>query len=221
MKELITYDNPKSIISESIKGVRTNLLFSSIDKKLKTILVTSSIQGEGKSFISSNLAIAFSQSDYKVLLVDCDMRKGRLDKIFGLTNDKGLSDMLIEGEKIEIKPFVKKTAIPNVSLITLGTVPPNPLELLSSSKFQEFIEKAKSSYDLVILDSPPINVVSDSVVLTKLVDETVIVTTHRKTEIKELINAKKAILNAGGNIAGVVLNNKKTSKKSYYGKYYQ
>lgn len=221
MKELITHNNPKSIISESIKSVRTNLLFTSVDHGLRTLLVTSSIPGEGKSFISSNLAVAFAQSKYNVLLVDCDMRKGRLHRIFEMVNDKGLSDMLIHGNKIELKPYVKKTNIPNLSLLSMGTTPPNPLELLSSSRFSEFLDAAKEGYDLIILDSTPVSIVSDSLVLSKLVDETVIVSAHRKTDVKELVNTKKAILNAGGSIAGVILNKKRTKKKDYYGKYYQ
>jgi capsular exopolysaccharide synthesis family protein len=218
-KELITHANPKSIISESIKGIRTNLLFTSVDEELKTILVTSSIPGEGKSFITSNLAVTFAQSGYNVLLVDCDMRKGRLHRIFNLVNDKGLSDMLISGESI--KPYVKKTHVMSLSLVTMGTTPPNPSELLSSAKFIEFLKVAKTHYSIIILDSTPINAVSDALVLTKLVDQTVIVSAHRKTDIKDIINTKKAILNAGGTIAGVILNKKKTKKKDYYGKYYQ
>ena len=221
MKELITHHNPKSIISESIKGVRTNLLFSGVDHGLKTILVTSSVPGEGKSFISSNLAVAFSQSKYNVLIVDCDMRKGRIHRIFNVVNDKGLSDMLIQGKSLELKPYIKKTDIPNVSLLSMGTTPPNPLELLSSSRFVDFLEKAKEEYDIIILDSTPVSVVSDALVLSKLVDETIIVASHRNTDVKTLINTKKAIINAGGSIAGVVLNKKRTKKKDYYGKYYQ
>ena len=221
MKELITHHNPKSIISESIKGVRTNLLFTGVDHGLKTILVTSSVPGEGKSFISSNLAVAFSQSKYNVLIVDCDMRKGRIHRIFDLVNDKGLSDMLIHGKSLELKPYIKKTDIPNVSLLSMGTTPPNPLELLSSSRFVEFLEEAKKEYDIIILDSTPVSVVSDALVLSKLVDETIIVASHRNTDVKTLINTKKAIINALGSIAGVVLNKKRTKKKDYYGKYYQ
>lgn len=219
-KELITALNPKSIISESIKTIRTNLLFTSVDEGLKTIVVTSSIPGEGKSFIASNLAVAFAQSKYSVLLVDCDMRKGRLHRMFGLTNEKGLSDMLI-AEMPDLREYIKNTKIDSLNLITMGTTPPNPLELLSSAKFNDFLEIVKSKYDIVILDSTPINAVSDALVLSKIVDQTVIVASQRKTDVKDLINTKKAILNAGGTIAGVVLNQKKTKKKDYYGKYYR
>lgn len=220
IKELITHNNPKSIISETIKTVRTNLLFSSIDSDVKTLLITSSIPSEGKSFIASNLATAFAQTKQKVLLVDCDMRKGRLHKIFKVENDKGISNLLVDSNTIKLKPYVKKTDVPNVNLISIGTIPPNPNELLGSEKFNEFLEVAKKEYDLVIFDSAPVSIVSDALILAKKVDRTIIVAAYRKTPMNELENTKKQILNVGGKIAGVVVNKKKTNKKEYYNKYY-
>ncbi len=219
-EELLTYKRPKSIISESIKTVRTNLLFTSIDKGLKTILVTSSVPGEGKSFVAANLASAFAQSKYSVLLIDCDLRKGRLHRILGMPNDKGLSNMLIVSSLVD-QSYINKTELPNLDFLSMGTVPPNPLELLSSSKFAYFLRNFEENYDIIIIDSPPVGIVSDALVLSKMVDETVIVSAHHKTNISDLENTKKSIQNAGGKIAGVVLNKKKTKKKEYYDKYYQ
>ncbi len=219
-EELVTYNKPKSIVSESIKTIRTNLLFTSIDMGLKTVLVTSSVPGEGKSFVAANLAAAFAQAKYGVLLIDCDLRKGRLHKLLGMTNDKGLSDMLIVSSLID-QSYISKTEVQNLDFLSMGTVPPNPLELLSSAKFAYFLRSFKEKYDIIIIDSAPVGIVSDALVLSKLVDETVIVSAHHKTNISDLQNTKKAIQNAGGKIAGVVLNKKKTNKKEYYDKYYQ
>lgn len=219
-EELVTYYKPKSIVSESIKTIRTNLLFTSIDMGLKTVLVTSSVPGEGKSFVAANLASAFAQSKYSVLLIDCDLRKGRLHKLLGMKNEKGLSDMLIVKSLVD-QSYINKTTVPNLDFLSMGTVPPNPLELLSSSKFSYFLKIFKENYDIIVIDSPPVGIVSDALVLSKLVDETVIVSAHHKTNISDLQNTKKSIQNAGGKIAGVVLNKKKTNKKEYYDKYYQ
>lgn len=219
-EELVTYKRPKSIISESIKTVRTNLLFTSVDKGLKTVLVTSSVPGEGKSFIAANLASAFAQAKYSVLLIDCDLRKGRLHKVLGMPNDKGLSDMLIVSSLVD-QSYIRSTEIPNLSFLSMGTIPPNPLELLSSSKFTYFLRIFQENYDIIVIDSPPVGIVSDALVLSKLVDETVIVSAHHKTNVSDLENTKKSIQNAGGKIAGVILNKKKTKKKEYYDKYYQ
>ena len=217
--ELITHSNPKSVISEAIKTIRTNLLFSSLDEKIKTILITSSIPGEGKSFLTSNLAIAFSQNDLNVLIIDCDLRKGRLHHIFDLENKHGLSNLLLE-EKINKKDYVQKTKIKNVSLISTGILPPNPSEILATEKFNLVLESLKKDFDIIILDSPPVSIVSDALVLTKKVDQTVIVAANRKVQLKEVENTKKQILNVGGKIAGVILNKKKVEKKEYYNKYY-
>ncbi|MDD3392089.1 MAG: CpsD/CapB family tyrosine-protein kinase [Bacilli bacterium] len=217
---LSTLKNPKSYISESIKTIRTNLLFSSIDKKLKTVLVTSTNPGEGKSFISSNLAVAFAQSDCKVLIMDCDMRRGRQHEIFNVSNRTGLSNLLIGGDNVEIENFIQKTSVKNVELITAGIVPPNPLELLSSDRFLKNLEYLKEKYDLIIIDSSPISRVSDSLVLSKRVDETVIVAAANKTTNEDLEQTVKSLKNVGAQIAGIVLNQKKVPKKDYYGKYY-
>ena len=132
--ELIVDQNPKSPISEAIKNIRTNLQFSSVDGDVKNILVTSSTAGEGKSFISSNLAVAFAKLGYKVLIVDSDLRLGRLHKVFNVSNEEGLSNLLLTDVSKKYNSFIKKTDIENVSILTRGVVPPNPSELLASDK---------------------------------------------------------------------------------------
>ena len=173
--ELIVQNDPKSNVAEALRIVRTNLQFSSVDEKLKTILVTSSVPGEGKSFISSNLAVTFAQNNSKVLLVDCDMRKGRLHKIFNLSNDKGLSNLLIDDINTDIKKYIKKTDIENLSIITMGSMPPNPSELLASAKSKVVIQMLKNKFDYIIFDGTPVTGLTDSIIMASLVDKVVIV----------------------------------------------
>ena len=219
--ELIIVKDPKSLFSEAIRTLRTNLQFSLVANNANVLMVTSSVPGEGKSFISSNLSAAFSMMNIKVLIVDCDMRKGRLHKIFEVSNEKGLSNLLLDEVK-NYKKYVQKTKVDNVSVIPLGIVPPNPSELLNSDKFENLIDTLRDAYDLVILDTPPIGSVSDSLVIAKYVDEAIIVTSYKQTPMEDLNETKKALEATGVKIAGIVLNNMEYKKHSkyYYNKYY-
>lgn len=219
MSEIISQKNPKSIIAESIKILRTNLQFSNVDGTLKTITVTSSVPGEGKSFTSSNLAVAFAQLNMKVLIIDCDMRRGLQHKQFMVSNANGLSDLLIDNSP-EYARYIKPTSVENLFIVTAGTVPPNPSELLSSKSFEKFVEVAKEVYDIVIFDLPPVTVVPDAAIVASKTDKTVIVSRIKVTPMEELEKTKKMLENVGANIAGVVVNGVKTSSKKYYGKYY-
>ena len=216
--ELLVQKYPKSVVSESIKTLRTNLQFSSVDSELKTILVTSSIPGEGKSFISANLAISFTQTDKKVLIVDCDMRKGRQHRIFKLSNTKGLSNLLID-DMTNYKDYINKTSIKNLYIITRGTVPPNPSELLNSNKNSELIKILRSKFDIIIFDGVPCNGLPDSIIMSKLVDKVLIVSSESVTPRSVLESTKKQLKNVEAPVAGDVLNNV-NRKNSKYGKYY-
>ena len=219
MNGIISHKNPKSIIAESVKILRTNLQFSNVDGTLKTIMITSSVPGEGKSFTSSNLAVAFAQLGMKVLVVDCDMRRGTQHKQFTVTNTNGLSDLLVDQAADYVK-YIKPTAIENVHIITAGTVPPNPSELLSSKKFETLVANMREVFDMVIFDLPPVTVVPDAAIVATKVDKTVIISRVKVTPMEELEKTKKMLENVGANIAGVVVNGVKTSAKKYYGKYY-
>ena len=216
--ELLVQKYPKSVVSESIKTLRTNLQFSSVDSELKTILVTSSIPGEGKSFISANLAISFTQTDKKVLIVDCDTRKGRQHRIFKLSNTKGLSNLLID-DMTNYKDYINKTSIKNLYIITRGTVPPNPSELLNSNKNSELIKILRSKFDIIIFDGVPCNGLPDSIIMSKLVDKVLIVSSESVTPRSVLESTKKQLKNVEAPVAGDVLNNV-NRKNSKYGKYY-
>ena len=220
--ELILNYDPKSLISETIRTLRTNLQFSSVDKKIRTILITSSMPGEGKSFIASNLAVAFAQSGNKVLLVDCDIRKGRQHYIFGSHNQKGLSNLLLENVSENYKNYIKKTKIENLSVMFRGVTPPNPSELLGSEKNKTLISILKEQYDVVIFDSAPISgSLTDSLIMSTLVDGVVIVAAQKKTPISAVNATKKSLQNVKANILGIVLNQVDTQSRSYYGHYYE
>lgn len=222
--ELITKNEPKSIVAESFKTLRTNIMYSIQNKKLKTILITSGYMGEGKSFISSNLAVTFAQSGKKVIFIDTDMRKGRLQKIFNTENRKGLSNLLSdinnEKNKININEYINKTEIPNLYVMTSGVVPPNPSELLASENMKKLLYTLNTVYDIVICDSAPCMLVTDSVILSKAVDTTVIVTSNKTTKITNLLETEKSIKLVGGNVSGVIINKMTENKKEYKNKYY-
>ena len=216
--ELILNSDPKSVISETIRTLRTNLQFASVDNAINTILVTSSIPGEGKSFISANLAISFTQTGKSVLLVDCDMRKGRQHRIFKVSNSKGLSNLLID-DISKFSKYVNNTHIENLSLITRGTVPPNPSELLNSKKNKALINLLKDRYDVVIFDGVPCNGLPDSIIMSTLVDSVLIVSSDGLTPKNALDMTKDSLEKVGAPITGSILNNI-SRKGSAYGRYY-
>jgi capsular exopolysaccharide synthesis family protein len=222
--ELIVDKEPKSPISECFKTFRTNIMFSIQNKKLNTVLVTSGFMGEGKSFVSSNLAVTFANSGKKVILIDTDMRKGRLHKIFNLSNENGLSTCLskisIDGKLVNINNFIKESKIQNLHIMTSGIVPPNPSELLSSANMRALLNALNTQYDIVICDGTPCMLVSDSIILSKIVDTTVIVTANKTTKLDTLLKSQKSIEMVGGNIGGVVINKMEVNPKSYKNSYY-
>lgn len=217
--ELIVASRPKSGISEAIKTIRTNLQFSSVDEPVKSILVTSSISGEGKSFVSANMAIAFAQAGNKVLLVDCDMRCGRQHNIFKIENNKGLSNLLLDDVTKKHKSYIKNTEIENLSVLPMGIVPPNPTELLASEKNRQLFEILKEKYDLIIYDGIPVLGLTDSLIMAGLVDKIVIVCAYKQTPMEYLKNTKKSLETFNDKIAGVVVN-KMPSSKNHYNSYY-
>ena len=225
-KEIITQSDPKSPISEVFRALRTNLQFLNKADQCQTILVTSTVQAEGKSWISANLATTFAQSGSKTLIIDADMRKGRQYKIFQMNAAPGLSNYLSEindsgrRQKIDALDCIKKTEVENLYLLPSGNIPPNPSELLMSEKTLELIDSVTSNFDVVIFDGAPCLLVTDSTIISRLVDNTVLVTIYKYTKIDDLKEAKKRIKRVGGNIAGVILNRIEISKKKYGNKYY-
>ena len=220
VSELVVEKYPKAIVSENIKSLRTNLQFTAIDNNLKTILVTSTNASEGKSFVSANLAISFAQAEKRVLLIDCDLRKGRAHRLFDIPNTDGLSNLLTD-ELDNIPHYIHNTGVNNLDIITCGTYPPNPSELLASKKNKRLLASLRHRYDIIIFDGAPIGGLADSVILAPQMDETIIVIKDGATSKNELMNAKKELEKVGAKVAGVVFNMvDRKSSKYYYNSYY-
>lgn len=225
-KELIAERNPKSPISEIFRTLRTNLQFMNSQNSLKTILITSTMPGEGKSWVASNLAITFAQTGKRVVIVDADMRKGRQAQLFGIKPVPGLSNYLsgMDEEGIfgtpDISKYVKNTEVNNLFVIPAGNVPPNPAELLNSERTVQMLNNLKEVFDVIIIDGTPGLLVTDAIILSRLVDTSVLVAAHNTTKKEDLAKVKKAIENVGGKIAGVVINKKPVKVQEYRTSYY-
>ena len=226
-KELIAQRDPKSPVSETFRTLRTNIQFINTNNKLKTLLITSTLPGEGKSWVASNLAITFAQAGKKVVLIDADMRKGRQYTIFEVSPRPGLSNYLSgidskseENSMDEIIDYIQETEVKNLYVISAGNIPPNPSELLITPKMVNLLDKLKQVSDIVIIDGTPCELVTDSVILSRLVDSTVIVTAHKQTKKDTLQKIVTNIQNVGGKIAGIVLNKIPVSAKKYEQSYY-
>lgn len=226
-KEVIAHKNPKSPISEVFRTLRTNIQFMDVNKKMRVLLVTSTFPSEGKSWVASNLAVTFAQAGKKVVLIDADMRKGRQYAIFGLSPKPGLSNFLSQVEiddkgrlSEDVRNYIQATEVENLYVITAGNVPPNPSELLVSPQMIGLLDALKSSCDMIIIDGTPSELVTDSVILSRIADSTVIVTAHKITKKDALERVVKNIQNVGGKIAGVIINKVPISAKRYGEKYY-
>ncbi|MCH5138676.1 CpsD/CapB family tyrosine-protein kinase [Clostridiaceae bacterium UIB06] len=214
-KQLITVVQPKSSISEAYRTLRTNIRFSSFAKKVKTIVVTSTGTGEGKSTTSANLAIVMAENGYKTILIDCDQRNGRLHRLFNIPNQKGLSDFLVDN--IQLSEVVQKIQIPNLYMITSGTKPPNPSELVGSEKMKRFIEDLKDTYEYIILDTSPVIIVTDAQLISTYADGCILVVASSEVEKAAAIKAKELLEKVNAKILGVVLNKFDIENKRYYG----
>ena len=220
--DLIININPKSMFSESIKSIRTNLQFSAIDKELKTILITSPSAGNGKSFVSANLAAAYGQDGKKVLIIDCDLRRGRQHEIFNVMNqtNSGYSNLILNfKDEVKLSRYVIKTAIKNIDIIPTGPTPPNPIELLASKNNADVIKELRKHYDIIILDCPPVLGISDTQVMIRHADANVVVVASGETQMELLERCKKTFETANGKLDGVIINKANVKGSSYYSYY--
>ncbi|MGA3439504.1 CpsD/CapB family tyrosine-protein kinase [Lactiplantibacillus plantarum] len=213
---LTTINEPMSVITEQIKTIRTNINFAATDHKLRTLMVTSAMLGEGKSTVSGNLAVEYAKEGMQVLLVDADLRRPTIHKTFGLENHRGLSSWLanqMDNVNDAIHPVIG-----NLFVMTSGPKPPNPAELLGSNKMTEFLTSATRKLDLVIVDAPPILPVTDSQLLANKVDGTVLVVRQgvaQKAAVRDAVNSLKK---SQANILGAVLNDVRDDyHHGYYG----
>lgn len=205
---------PKSITAESYRSLRTNIQYSSIDKQVKTLVVTSSNAGEGKSTVSGNLAYTFFQSGKRVLIIDCDLRKPSLHRKFNVSNEVGLTDVLVGTSELN---KVMKKIDDNLYLLTTGTLPPNPAEIIGSNTMENFLNECKINFDYIILDTPPILPVTDSKLLAIKADATVLVVRSEISKSKHVSQAFKELEKVNANVIGTILNDVEMhSEKLYY-----
>ena len=213
-RSLITHRNPKSPIAEQYRTIRTNIQFSSIDKELKTLMITSSGPGEGKSTTVANLAVVLAQQEKRVLLIDTDLRKPTVHYTFKVSNIYGVTSILTR--QTTLRDTIVSSKIPNVDVLPSGPIPPNPSELINSKSMNDLIEEASRMYDYVLFDTPPLLAVTDGQLLAHHVDGVILVVSSGKTEIESATKAKELLENANAKIIGAVLNEKAARKEKYY-----
>ncbi|HBE88045.1 MAG TPA: hypothetical protein DDW67_02770 [Elusimicrobia bacterium] len=213
-----------SLISESVRNLRTMVDFAEVGQKSKSFMITSSVQGEGKSYVGANLATAFAQAGERVLIVDGDLRRSNLHKLFRVSNSKGLSDYLAGGRNVEdVAPLIQETDVKGLSILTCGPRPPNPAELLNTPRLSAFLNWASTEYDRLIIDCPPMFPISDALLWGKYIKGCVFVTAFGKTRVPLIKNAARRLTQAGIKVLGNVVNMAKFGglSYSYYGYSYQ
>ncbi|MDT2712456.1 CpsD/CapB family tyrosine-protein kinase [Enterococcus dongliensis] len=216
---LVTLIDPSSPVAEQYRTIRTNIQFaSSADKPIKTIVVTSSGPGEGKSTTAANLAVVFANSGQRVLLVDADMRKPTVYKSFHLSNAIGLSTVLSTIQSIS--EAAQKTEINNLSILTSGPKPPNPSELLGSARMDQFLAEARNLYDIIIFDMPPVVAVTDAQIMASKADGTILVVRENVSRKESLTKAKGLLHMVQAKVLGVVYNCAENAKDQGYYYYY-
>lgn len=205
----------RSPITEAYRSLRTNIQFTSMDKPLKTILITSASPQEGKSLTAANLVIVLAQAGLQVVLLDCDLRRPSVHKLFELSNRSGLSDLLLHPSERK-NGVLQTTSVANLSLLTTGPLPPNPAEMLVSQRVTKILEQLQSHADVVVVDSPPITAVTDAVIMAGKVDGVLLVVDAGRTRIAAARQAKEQLERAGANIIGVVVNKATAQHGGYY-----
>ena len=220
-RTLILKEDPKSPISESYRTLRTSIMYSDT-KKIKTIMVSSPGPGEGKTTTVANLAITYANLGKKILLIDTDLRKPVIDKIFDIKKEPGLTNYIVDDLKLD--DIINSTEVKGLDVISSGIIPPNPSELLTSNKMQKLIEELKGIYDIILFDTPPIIAVTDALILSKFMDRFVLVCRSTVTQKGALDRVMKNLNQVNSNLDGVVLNalnNSNSYGSGYYYNYYQ
>ncbi len=216
--QLIWEEGAHSVAAESYRTLRTNISLSQVDKPIRTLLVTSCIPKEGKSTTVANLGVTFALAQQKVLIIDADLRRPILHRIFGVPNSQGLTHTL--SDTVEYDQVFTPTKIPNLWVVTSGIIPPNPSELLGSQKMRLFLERSQKKFDMILLDSPPISSLADASVLGSIVDGVLFVIKANMASRDLVEKAKDQLQTVGANIIGVVLNDVDIKRDGYYKYYY-
>lgn len=209
---LIAEQKPKSIEAEAYKTLRTNIQYSSIGKKIHTLVITSSESKEGKSTVCANLGFTFSKNGKSVVIMDCDFRKPSIHKFFNMSNSYGITDLLVGEKKLdEIMHHYNE----KISILTAGKIPPNPSEILGSDCMRNLLNYLSGIYDIVLVDSSPVGVVTDAQILSAEADGTLFVVKAEKTKSKRVLESINLLKNVDANIIGIVLNGTYNSNKKY------
>ncbi|ENQ1040364.1 polysaccharide biosynthesis tyrosine autokinase [Escherichia coli] len=211
----LAVDNPADLAIEAIRGLRTSLHFAMMESRNNVLMISGASQNAGKTFVSSNLSAVIAQTGKKVIFIDTDMRKGYTHKLFNVSNDNGLSDIL--SGKISIEKSIKKISSAGFDYISRGMAPPNPAELLMHKRFAELINWASENYDIVVLDTPPILAVTDPAVIGHYAGTTLLVARFELNTVKEIEVSIKRFENTGIQVKGCILNGVVKKASSYYG----
>ena len=220
--DLYAHFRPNSRVAEAARSVRTNLLFMRPDKPLHTLLITSAHPREGKTSTSTTLAITLAASTGNCVVVDTDLRKPRLHHVFGVPGDVGVTSYILSQDSVE--KFIKKTDVPGLSLMACGPVPPNPSEILHTERFRQLVTELMAKYDTVVFDSPPVEIVSDALVIASLVDGVVLVGHSERSKRESMRSTIHALQSVNAQLLGVVLSRTATRGAGYgyyYGKGYR
>jgi len=215
---LITLTDPSSPVSESYRTLRMNLQFASLDKDLRTLLITSCNQGEGKSTTLANLAVTMAQIDQRVIVVDADLRRPYLHTLFDIPNDTGLTTMMLEDQALSDPPL-HELSVPGLSFLATGTLPPRPSDLLGSKRMEAVIHALTERADMILFDAPPVMAAADAVVLATKVDGALLVVSAGETKRDHLREAVARLHKVSAPIVGAVLNNVPLTAgvQGYYG----
>jgi len=213
--EPITQSHPRSPVSESFRSLRTNVKYASVDKPVRRLIITSPTPEDGKTTIATNLAIALAQGGSQVVLIDADLRRPRVHKVFGLENKFGLSSLFVQPE-IYLDGNFQAVKTENLHVLPSGGTPPNPSELLGSRKMNEILKQLEEKFDIILLDTPPVLTVTDAVALSSSVDGVMVVAKIGKTKQAALLQAIEQLRQVNANIVGIVINDVDTRSARYY-----
>jgi len=215
--QLIALDKPKSVVAEAYRALRTNINFAELDNPFRSILISSPSPRDGKSTVAANLGVVLAQAGHKVILVDCDLRKPVQHKIFGLANQRGLADCLLQ--KTPVEEAAHKSIVDNLTVLTSGPIPPNPAEVLNSQRVRNFWPALLDQYDYIIVDAPPVLAVTDASILASQMQGVIMVARAGVTRKDQVQQSRDQFAKANANLIGVVLNQVDMNDNSY-GYYY-
>jgi polysaccharide biosynthesis transport protein len=212
-RDLYTASHPKSTVAECVRAIRTNLMFSATDRPLKRLLLTSAGPSEGKSTVAIALAVSMAQAGNRVLIVDTDLRRARLHRSFGVSGERGLTNALLDESVLD--EVIRRTEVAGLDMLPCGPHPPNPAEIIHGERFQALVRALDARYDRIIFDSPPVNVVTDAVILSQIVDGTLVVAKAGETPKDAFRRMVRQLRDVEANILGTVLNGVSLGQDEY------